>query len=268
MDRESGDVGSALVVRRRAHQFGPGRRAVLTWAPEGASGPSWGIRAEVLTNAVWRRGRLFFRCGHCQRRATRLYVPVAGLEPRCWRCWGISYESQSWNYKPTGFLGALFGPVAYVTTIVRREERQEAARARCGARRAFLRAAKLPISTYSCLVPAALDARGAFAGWHSRGPKLESAQAITRQQLEFFFDLPARDSLGAAVQANRHHRLPNASISACTLSAWSIKACSRWAFAHFCSASNFLMQSNESISNPRVLAKSSKCSKKSIGSCE
>ena len=91
--------------------FAPGWCATLEWKPEGPSGPCWTIRAEVVPNAVWRRGRLFFRCAHCQQRATRLYVPVVGLQPRCRRCWGLSYESQSWSYKACGFLRSL-GPVA------------------------------------------------------------------------------------------------------------------------------------------------------------
>jgi hypothetical protein len=116
--------------------FGAGSRATLTWTPNGSS-KSWPIGAEVVANAVWRRGRLFFRCPACQRRAARLCVPVADLEPRCRRCWGLSYESRSWSYKPTGFLKFL-GPIAYVTTQHRREHRREAAQERYRQRRAFL----------------------------------------------------------------------------------------------------------------------------------
>ena len=119
-------------------QFGPGWRAMLSWKPHGDSGPSWNIEAEVLANAVWRRGRLFFRCARCERRATRLYVPVVGAEPRCRRCWGLGYESQSWSYCATGFWGRLMGPLAHATTFERRKERRQASRARYAARRAFL----------------------------------------------------------------------------------------------------------------------------------
>ena len=118
--------------------FAPGARATLSWKPHGGIETSWEITVEVLPNAVWRRGRLFLRCRHCDIRATRLYVPVEGLEPRCRRCWGLSYESQSWSYKASGFLGGLFGPVAYLTTSERRKERQRAARARYDIRREFL----------------------------------------------------------------------------------------------------------------------------------
>jgi hypothetical protein len=90
----------------------------------------WSLEVEVLPNAVWRKGRLLYRCPACGRRATRLYVPLSGLQPRCRRCWGLNYESQSWNYKPT---------LAYITTtLCRREERRRAARARYAARRPFL----------------------------------------------------------------------------------------------------------------------------------
>jgi len=68
-----------------------------------------------------------------------LYEPIVGVEPRCRRCWGLSYESQSWSYKPTGPFGPLFGPVAYVTTLNRREERRLAAQTRYKERRPFLR---------------------------------------------------------------------------------------------------------------------------------
>lgn len=78
--------------------FGPGARQTLTWTPHPKeSTSSWSVVAEVSANAVWRRGRLFFRCDRCGNRATRLYVPNIGREPRCRRCWGLSYRSQSWS---------------------------------------------------------------------------------------------------------------------------------------------------------------------------
>jgi len=74
----------------------PGWRASLSCTT--ASGLTFfNIDAEVVRNAVWRRGRFFFRCPACQRRATRLYKPTANVQPRCRRCWGLSYESQSWS---------------------------------------------------------------------------------------------------------------------------------------------------------------------------
>lgn len=121
-------------------RFGPGARARLTWTPDAASTTSWDIEVEVVPHAVWRRGRLFLRCPACQQRATRLYVPIAGYEPRCRRCWGLNYASQSWSYKPVSLCGQVLSSVAYVTTAVRRDERRQAARTRYAARRPFLRA--------------------------------------------------------------------------------------------------------------------------------
>ena len=96
------------------------------------------IKVEVVANAVWRRGRLFLRCPRCGRRATRLYVPVIDVQPRCRRCWGLNYQSQSWSYKSTGPLGPYFGPLAHSTTHDRRKTRQRAARERYAARRPHL----------------------------------------------------------------------------------------------------------------------------------
>lgn len=98
----------------------------------------WNVDAEAVPNAVWRRGRLFLRCPRCSGRVTRLYIPKAGLQPGCRRCWQLNYWSQSWSYKACGAFGALFGPVAYVTTDSRRDERQRAARVRYEQRRPFL----------------------------------------------------------------------------------------------------------------------------------
>ena len=129
-------------IVRSGDYFGPGSRGFLTWQPHteslGKSSPVWNLTFDVLANAVWRRGRLFLQCPHCARRATRLYVPIANLQPRCRRCWGLNYALQSWSYKPTGFLGGLLGPLAYATTFERRKKRREASKARYEARRQFL----------------------------------------------------------------------------------------------------------------------------------
>ena len=115
--------------------FGPGWAASFTWVPSGAAGHWWHVAAEVVPNAVWRRGRLFLRCQHCRRRATRLYVPVVDVEPRCRRCWGLNYQCQSWSYKPSGGAPGTLGPVAYLTTAEKRDERLAASWARYAARR-------------------------------------------------------------------------------------------------------------------------------------
>lgn len=117
-------------------QLVPGWRSTLTCVVGGATFEN--IETELRANAVWRRGRLFFQCRNCGHSATRLYIPIEGYEPRCRRCWGLSYQSQSRSYKPCGLLGRLFGPIAHETTLERRKRRQQAARARYDARRAFL----------------------------------------------------------------------------------------------------------------------------------
>lgn len=122
----------------------PGWQATGSWEPHGATGPSWLITFEAFPNAVWRRGRLFLHCPHCHWLATRLYVPVVGLAPRCRTCWGLSYESRSWSYARVGLLGALLGPVAHATTAICRRERKLAAQARYEARRPFLCATTKP----------------------------------------------------------------------------------------------------------------------------
>ena len=113
-------------------KFAPGWRKRFTCTVGDVQFPN--IAAEVISNAVWRRGRLFLRCPACNRRATRLYVPIAGLQPRCRRCWGLNYTSQSWSYKATGVFAAL-GPIAYSATYDRRQERRMASLARYAARR-------------------------------------------------------------------------------------------------------------------------------------
>jgi hypothetical protein len=85
--------------------LGAGWRATLGSKPDARSKTSWEIEAEVLANAVWRRGRLLFRCPAWRRRATRLYVPSLGCDPRCRRCRGLSYESRSWGFKLCGLFG-------------------------------------------------------------------------------------------------------------------------------------------------------------------
>ena len=120
-----------------------GWRAVGSWAPHGETGPSWQVTAELVPNAVWRRGRLFLRCANCQRLGTRLYVPILGLEPRCRRCWGLAYVSQTWSYKPSGWLGKAFGPNCLCDHL---RAASEATGGRAGALR---RAATRSVSTLS-----------------------------------------------------------------------------------------------------------------------
>jgi hypothetical protein len=116
----------------------PGHRAAVTWtATPKKPRAVWSIEVEVQANAVWRCGRLFLRCPACQRRATRLYVPREDLPPRCRRCWGLSYQSQSWSYRRTGPMDLLFGSAAQRTTEIRRERRKAAAEARYAEKRRY-----------------------------------------------------------------------------------------------------------------------------------
>jgi hypothetical protein len=115
--------------------FGPGSRFGLSVTLFGAA---WWLDAEVLPNAVWRRGRVFFRCAHCRRRATRVYLPLAGLEPRCRRCWGLGYASQAYTYRPIGGPSSLWAALCLLGKDERRQERQRRARARWAGRRPFL----------------------------------------------------------------------------------------------------------------------------------
>jgi hypothetical protein len=52
------------------------------------------VTVHVQADPLWRKGRVVFRCPGCLKRATRLYVPVSGRQPRCRRCWGLSSECQ------------------------------------------------------------------------------------------------------------------------------------------------------------------------------
>ncbi len=117
-----------LLCERRT--LAPGWAATLEWKPFGTLDHRCLVSVEVRTNAVWRHGRLFFRCSPCGRLATRLYVPAEGASARCRRCWGLSYASQSWSYAWTGWLGRVLGPSAYATTRIRRDERRRRSQSR------------------------------------------------------------------------------------------------------------------------------------------
>ena len=106
------------------------------------------VQCEVAANAVWRRGRVFFRCDRCAERCTRLYVPLPDSPIACRRCWGLSYPSRQRNYKGAGLFGTgagLFGGfglthrgIAILMTAGEQERRKVAALARYGERRPFL----------------------------------------------------------------------------------------------------------------------------------
>jgi hypothetical protein len=116
---------------RRGRPLFPGIRGVVTCQTDAAAeGFTHVLPFEVVANHLWRQGRWFFLCPACQGRASRLYVPLAGLDARCRRCWGLSYASQSWCYRPDWAR-----TVNYVTTLHARCERRRAARQRYRERR-------------------------------------------------------------------------------------------------------------------------------------
>jgi hypothetical protein len=123
----------------------PGAAGTATYTVEGRQfTASW----EVRQNAVWRRGRVFLRCSRCDRRCTRLYLPLETSWLACRRCWGLSYVSrQLLNYKDSlwgrGWVARMFGTTqrdwAYQHTSERRSERRERARERWRVRRRLLK---------------------------------------------------------------------------------------------------------------------------------
>jgi hypothetical protein len=118
----------------------PDRCGSATWTRDGRT---LSVDFEVRANAVWRFGRVFFRCARCRRLATRMYVPTADSWPACRRCWGLTYESrQRGNYKDTGSLPALgftARSVAESQTLHERDRRAQEAVKRYAERRAILR---------------------------------------------------------------------------------------------------------------------------------
>lgn len=107
---------------RRGERVQPGRRGTLHVTFSGNC--AWAIQFVVTANAIWRNGRIFLVCQHCDRRATRLYHPTTECPPRCRRCWGLNYECQSWSYRHSTVMARLFGSTAIATTSLRRDKRR------------------------------------------------------------------------------------------------------------------------------------------------
>jgi hypothetical protein len=136
------DVYTALLADDAA-RLRPGSRGTGTISVAGRNHTAWW---EVRSNAVWRRGRVFLLCGRCDRRCTRLYLPLETSWLACRRCWGLTYGSRTLaNYKSTpwgrGRFSGLFGTTqrdwALLHTEERRQERSEASRQRWEKRRAY-----------------------------------------------------------------------------------------------------------------------------------
>lgn len=108
------------------------------------AGDAFTIQIEITRNQIWRFGRLMLRCSRCQRRCTRLYLPIEGCNLRCRRCWGLTYASRTLrNYKDglwgRGLIARLGGVTqrdwAYMETDADRRRVRLASRARSSARK-------------------------------------------------------------------------------------------------------------------------------------
>ena len=129
---------TALV--RGGHTTGPGAHGQASWKfGDAGVTADWEIRA----NRIWKYGRVFLRCGRCQRRATRLYLPVPSAPAlfACRRCLGLTYGSRvSNNYKDRllrglGGLGVTHRLSAHLVTLGEQARRREASLARQAERR-------------------------------------------------------------------------------------------------------------------------------------
>lgn len=97
------------------------------------------LAIEILPNRLWPLGRTFFRCGRCERRITRLFIPAEGRDPRCRHCWQLNYQSQEWSYRATCFLGPRWPSAYSVGTHRLRIERKRELRKRYAQRRRLLK---------------------------------------------------------------------------------------------------------------------------------
>lgn len=121
----------------------PGAHGTASYTLEGRTfTASW----EVRQNAVWRRGRVFLRCSRCERRCTRLYLPLATSWLACRRCWGLTYASRTlYNYKDSlwgrGRIARMFGTSqrqwAYQWTADRQQKWRARSRERWAHRRSI-----------------------------------------------------------------------------------------------------------------------------------
>lgn len=101
---------------------------------------------EIRPNKVWRNGRVFLICPRCERRCTRLYLPVVTSWLACRTCWGLTYASRTLqNYKDSpygrGRFARLFPTTqrdwALMTTSEKRTKAMAASQTRWEARKAL-----------------------------------------------------------------------------------------------------------------------------------
>jgi len=141
----SEDVYAALIFDKSNLKLQPGAMGTAEFRlGEGDVTIDW----ELRPNAVWRCGRLFLKCGSCCHRCTRLYKPLAYLELRCRRCYGLSYKSRALhNYRDSLWGRGPFARVfmttqkewSYMATQEARQARRQAAIDRWNQRRSALK---------------------------------------------------------------------------------------------------------------------------------
>lgn len=142
------EVLYTALLKNSPAKVGAGAQGTATYTiAERSVTAQWEIRA----NAVWRCGRVFFRCSPCKRLCTRLYIPLEHSLPACRRCWGLSYVSRGLlNYKDSiwgrGPFARLFNTsqrdYALMRTHDRRQERKLEAAERWTERRKLIRKAE------------------------------------------------------------------------------------------------------------------------------
>lgn len=140
------ELYTALILDNKGHKARPGAAGSATFQMgEQEVNVDW----ELLSNAVWRCGRLFLKCRRCSRRCTRLYMPLSHSEVACRQCYGLSYNSRTLNNYKNSLWGR--GPFArmfmttqrdwaYETTNEARQSRREASIERWDKRRFALAA--------------------------------------------------------------------------------------------------------------------------------
>ena len=134
------------LVRDAPWKVHPGAHGQVLWTINGLARE---VRWELRPNRLWRCGRAFLRCGGCDQRATRVYLPRPDTRSAvCMTCLGLSYNSRQENYRDNGPLkdiGLTRRACARQQTWLSRRRSRAAARARwlrvehSGPERALLR---------------------------------------------------------------------------------------------------------------------------------
>jgi hypothetical protein len=124
------------LVRDAPWKVHPGAHGQVLWTINGLARE---VRRELRPNRLWRCGRAFLRCGGCDQRATRVYLPRPDTRSAaCRTCLGLSYNSRQENYRDNGPLkdiGLTRRACARQQTWLSRRRSRAAARARWAARR-------------------------------------------------------------------------------------------------------------------------------------